>query len=131
MLEETHDHDLPENAVDLALLAAPPAIWFSHFLACYGSAAVWCARYVGPGGSLAPLSPAFIVLTIVAMAGIAVVGIGAYRRHRHGDAEPPHDFDSAADRHRFLGFATLLLAGLSLVATLFSAGAALTFDVCR
>jgi hypothetical protein len=43
----------------------------------------------------------------------------------------PHDFDTPGDRHRFLGFATVLLAGLSAVATLFAAVVVLYFEDCR
>jgi hypothetical protein len=59
-----------------------------------------------------------------------LVGWSGYRRHRHGTETPPHDADTSGDRHRFLGFATMLLAGLSAIATLFVAMAALYFDHC-
>jgi hypothetical protein len=124
------DGELPERTRYLILLAGAPAIWMLHFLACYVTGAVWCARYAGFGGTLQPLQAAIVAYTAIAAAGIVFIGWGGYRRHRFGGEEPPHDFDSPADRHRFLGFATFLLAGLSLVGTIFSAGAALAFDVC-
>ena len=127
----TTSDELPERARSLALLGGAPAIWALHFLACYSTVSVWCARYAERGGTLDPIAPVIIVATTVALAGIALIGWGGYRRHRSGGASTlPHDFDSREDRHRFLGFSTFLLAGLSAVATLFVAAAALAFDVC-
>ena len=51
--------------------------------------------------------------------------------HTAGLQRMPHDFDTPGDRHRFLGFATVLLAGLSAVATLFAALVVLYFKDCR
>lgn len=123
-------NDLPERPVYLALLAGAPAVWAIHFLLTYMTAAVWCARFAGRGGSLAPLTTAIVIYTVAALAGILFIGWGGYQRHQYGQSTLPHDFDSREDRHRFLGFSTLLLAGLSAIATLFIAGAALAIDVC-
>jgi hypothetical protein len=43
----------------------------------------------------------------------------------------PHDADTIQDRRRFLAYATLLLSGLSFVATLFVALPAVFFASCR
>ena len=48
-----------------------------------------------------------------------------------GTEATTHDLDSVDDRHRFLGFATLLLAGLSAVGVLYAALAAIYFETCR
>ena len=125
----THDDGLPEAARYLVVLATAPAIWILHFLACYVTTAVWCAR-AGAEAPLGGVRPAIGAYTAIAVAGIAAVGWDGLRRHRHGGEPTPHDADTAADRHRFLGFATALLAGLSLVATLYVAAAALAFDTC-
>jgi hypothetical protein len=85
--------------------------------------------------------------TAVALIGIGVVGWEGLRRHRHpstplgaspstplgasGMEATTHDLDSPEDRHRFLGFATLLLAGLSAVAVLYAALAVTFFETCR
>jgi hypothetical protein len=42
-----------------------------------------------------------------------------------------HDLDTRDDRHRFVGFATLLLSGLSAVGVVYAAAAAQHFDTCR
>jgi hypothetical protein len=120
----------PERTLYLVLLAAAPTIWMAHFLLCYTTAAIWCARVAGRGGPLAGVRTAIVWYTIAALAGIALVGWSGYARHRLGDETPPHDRDTPEDRHRFLGFATFLLAALSAVATLCVAAAALQFSTC-
>ncbi|GEM_PF-6908736 len=41
--------------------------------------------------------------------------------HTPGHTQARHGFDTPADRYRLLGFSTLLLSGLSFIATLFVA----------
>jgi len=43
----------------------------------------------------------------------------------------PHDADTPEDRHRFLGFATLLLSGLSAVAVIYTALVVVVFRSCH
>jgi len=121
----------PERPRYLALLAAPPAIWAAHFLVAYCTAAVWCEKVASPGGSLGAAGIAIWIFTALALVAIGTIGLLAWRRHRHGDGEPPHDFDSAADRHRFLGFACLLLSGLSAAAVFYSALALRLVGSCQ
>jgi hypothetical protein len=122
---------LPETRESLWLLTAAPVIWAVHFLLSYISAAVWCAKFAAPGGLLGGMRTTLAVYTVLALAGIAFVGWVGVRRFRSGDAATPHDRDVPEDRHRFLGFATLLLAGLSGVAVLYVALAAVVFDTCH
>jgi hypothetical protein len=119
-----------EKHQSLWLLTASPLIWAVHFLLCYATASIWCAKVVGPGGSLTTVRVAIAVYSALALAGIGVVGWIGYRRHSFGRAELPHDADTPEDRHRFLGFATLLLSGLSAVAVLYAALVALFFGMC-
>lgn len=121
---------IAEGSQRLWLVPAAPVIWAAHFLFCYVTAAVWCAR-LGAAASLAPVHIAIAAYTAAAVAAIAAIGFIGYRAHRHGAESPPHDADSAADRHRFLGLATLLLAGLSLLATVYTALVALFFETCQ
>lgn len=121
----------PERAKHLWLLIVPPTIWAAHFLACYITAAIWCAKAASRDASLHPVRWAIGAYTLVALAGIALGGFGGLRRHRFGAGRLPHDSDTPGDRHRFLGFATLLLAGLSAVAVLFAAAVVLYFHDCR
>jgi hypothetical protein len=130
-MSEARSHPLPEDHGYLWLLAAPPAIWAAHFLASYVTAAVWCARFAGRDGVVGGVSTAILWFTAVALGAIGFVGWGAYQRHTHEGKETPHHEDTPEDRHRFLGYATLLLSGLSAVATIFSALAASFFETCQ
>jgi len=123
--------DTAESNQSLWLLAASPTIWAGHFLACYLTAAVWCAKAAGPRGLLDGVRTAVAVYTAAALLGIAVVGWIGLGRHSHGSGDRPHDVDTPADRHRFLGFASLLLSALSAVAVLYVASVAVFFETCR
>ena len=120
-----------EKHQSLWLLTASPTIWAAHFLLSYATSAIWCAKIVGPGGSLTTVRVAIAVYTTLALIGIGIVGRIGYRKHNFGHAELPHDADTPEDRHRFLGFATLLLSALSAVAVLFAALVAVFFGTCH
>jgi hypothetical protein len=115
----------------LWLLTIAPTIWATHLLLCYITAAVWCAKFVGSGDPLGGVRRAITWYTVVALAGIGFIGWEGLRRHRHGTEATTHDLDSAEDRRRFVGFATLLLAGLSAVGVFYAALAASYFETCR
>lgn len=121
----------PLDKGSLWLLTIAPTIWAAHLLLSYITAAIWCAKFAGPASSLGNVRSAVAWYTAVALIGIAIVGWEGLRRHRHGTEATTHDLDSPDDRHRFLGFATLLLAGLSAVAVLYAALAATFFETCR
>jgi hypothetical protein len=119
-----------EKYQSLWLLIASPIIWAAHFLLSYITAAIWCEKAAGPGGSLAFALAAIGVYTLLALVGIGVTGWMGYRRHSLGSADVPHDDDTPEDRHRFLGFATLLMSALSAVAVLYAALVILFFRRC-
>jgi hypothetical protein len=126
----------PLDKGSLWLLTIAPTIWAAHLLLSYVTAAVWCARFAGPDAMLGGVRTAVAWYTAVALVGIAAVGWEGFRRHSYPAGKPgteatTHDLDSPEDRHRFLGFATLLLAGLSAVAVLYAALAAAFFETCR
>ena len=121
----------PGDHYSLWLLTIAPTIWALHLLLCYITAAVWCAKFVAQGGGLGGVRTAIAVYTIVALAGIAAIGFEGFRRHGYGTEATTHDLDSIEDRHRFVGFATLLLAGLSALGVLYAALAATYFETCR
>jgi hypothetical protein len=121
---------LPEGSESLWFGAAAPVIWAVHFMASYCTAAIWCAKYAPPDGSLRPVQRAITIYTAIALTGIGCVGWRGFRRHRLGGSPPPHEADSAADRHRFLGYAALLLAGLSAIGVLYAQMAALALGSC-
>lgn len=122
---------LPESRESLWLLTVPPTVWAVHFLASYITGAVWCAKVASEFGPLGIVRSLILWYTVAALTGIGYVGWKGFRRHSYGTAAVPHDFDTPEDRHRFMGFATLLLAGLSAVATIFTALAAYFIETCR
>jgi hypothetical protein len=121
----------PRDRYSLWLLTIAPAIWALHLLFCYITAAVWCAKFAPQGGALGGVRTAIAVYTIAALAGIGAIGFEGFRRHGYGTEATTHDLDSIEDRHRFVGFATLLLAGLSALGVLYAALAAAYIDTCR
>lgn len=128
--EETSEAPLDERST-LWLLTYGPTIWAVHFLLCYVVAAIWCAKIAGRTGPLGDLRLIIGGLTLLALIGIGLTGWRGWRMHTFGHATAPHDFDTPADRHRFLGFSTLLLSGLSVVATIFVALSAVFIRSCE
>jgi hypothetical protein len=124
-------HLLPREIEAVWTLFTAPAIWAGHFLVCYFGAAFYCARRdvleIGFGG----LRIGIGVVTALALLGILLSGILAWRQWGFGTGDPPHDQDTRRDRKRFQGFATLLLAGLSAVAVVYQALPALFLMDCR
>ena len=131
MMQPGEKCDTGESNQSLWLLITSPTIWTVHFLACYLTAAIWCAKYAGPDRSLGNVRVAIAVYTVLALMGIGVTGFIGYRRNRFHHSTMPHDRDTPEDRHGFLGFATLLLSGLSFIATLFVALAAYFIKECH
>ena len=124
-------NDPPEKHAYLWLMIVSPAIWAAHFMLCYLTAAIWCAKFAARDASLGPVRWAILGYTVVALIGIGINGRSGLRRHRFGTESLPHDFDTPGDRHRFLGFATVLLSALSAVATVFAAFVVIFFEDCR
>lgn len=124
-------HPLHERHERLWRIAVSPTIWAGHFLMSYITAAIWCAKYSPRDGSLGPVRWAILAYTVVALISIALNGRSGLQRHRRGTESPPHDFDTAGDRHGFLGYATVLLSVLSAVAVVFAASVIIFFEDCR
>jgi hypothetical protein len=127
MANQTKLHEENES---LWFLVASPVIWAAHFLLCYTTAAVWCAKVVGLGGPLDSARIAIGVYTALALAAIGIIGWIGHHRHGFGQANRPHDDDTPEDRHRFLGFATLLLSALSAMAVVYAAIVAVFVRSC-
>ena len=123
----------PEHRESLWALIVAPSIWALHFVLSYASASVWCAKAGDASASLGGVRTAIAMYTAMALVGIAVTGVVGFRRHGpdRGLEATGHDFDSPEGRHRFLGFAMMLLAGLSAVATIFTALPVVFIDTCR
>lgn len=123
--------ELPERNESLWMLTAGPTVWALHFLACYITAAVWCAKVASRAAALGGTRWAMAAYTVLALALIGYFGWRGLRQHRWGSAHAPHDQPTAADRHRFLGFSTMLLCGLSFVAVIYVAFAVALIGTCR
>jgi hypothetical protein len=103
--------------VTLWTLIVPPAVWAGHFLFSYLWAAINCAKV----GRFATFPTLFVAGTVLALALIALSGWIAWAQARLPGGRPPHEDGTDIDRLRFLAKSTLLLAGLSFVAVLFTA----------
>lgn len=125
------DEQLEEERESLWQLTAPPLVWAAHLLLSYCTAAIYCEKVGSRGASLGFVRVAIGVYSVLALAAIGFAAVRAYKRHRYDDSTGPHDFDTREDRHRFLGFATLLLASLSGVAVVYQALPALLIESCR
>jgi hypothetical protein len=119
-----------EEHASLWALAVPPLIWVGHFLLSYCTAAVWCAKYAGAEGSLATARVAIALYTVVALIGLYMMAWRGYRHHRLGDTRAPHDDDSPEDRYRFMGYAAMLLSGLSAIAVVYASIVAIMIRSC-
>ncbi|MET0238728.1 MAG: hypothetical protein ABW184_02420 [Sphingobium sp.] len=103
--------------ITLWTLIVPPSMWAGHFLFSYLWAAISCAK----AGRFATFPTLFVVGTVLALVVIALSGWVAWRQVRGPGDPPPHDQATQNDRLRFLAKSTLLLAGLSFVAVIFTA----------
>ncbi|TPE51661.1 hypothetical protein [Amaricoccus solimangrovi] len=120
-------HLLPREIESLWTLFTAPVIWAAHFLLCYVAAAFACAR----GIDLALVRLGVAGATAVALGGIVVAGMLAWRQWGFGSGDPPHDEPTRKERLLFQGFATLLLCGLSFAAVVFEALPAVFLADCR
>lgn len=120
-LDERHEH--------LWTPVVAPVIWVTHFISCYATAALWCGRF-GSAQDSGRLVTLIAVYTAIAAALIALCFAHGFKAHAHQLPDTSNDDDSPIDRHRFIAFTTMLLAGLSLVATLFVGAAAIMIDRC-
>jgi hypothetical protein len=125
------EKDIREHKQSLLRPILPPLIWLVHFVLSYVTGAIWCEKFAEPLGSLEGARRAIFGYTALALFGIALTGWRGWQRHVFDGSFTSHDFDSPEDRHRFLGFSTVLLAGLSAMATIFTALAAYFFQDCR
>lgn len=128
--EQHHSEKYHERHERIWFMFLPPFVWALHLLACYLTAAIWCAKYSGSAASFNTVRIAIGIYTLLAITVIGYSGWAGFRRHRHLAADLSHNDDTPLDRYLFLGKATFLLAALSTVATLFVAMVALFFGNC-
>jgi hypothetical protein len=111
-------------------LVVPPAVWALHFLFSYIYAAVLCAKN-GPFEVISGIRTGIAAATVVALLLVAAFGYLAWIQSQIQGDLPPYQDSTDEDRLRFLAVSTLMLAGLSFVAILFTALPAFFFGDCR
>ena len=112
-------------------LASAPLVWLAHLLAAYLTAANYCAKAGSETASIAGVRWAIAGYTVVALSLLGVLARRGWQRHASGDSLSPHDFDSRADRHRFLGFTLFLLSGAAILGVTFASLPAIFVETCR
>ena len=122
---------LAEQHQSFIILAASPLVWAGHFMLCYVTAAVWCAKQDSPLVSLMTVRTAIAIYTLAALGAIAIIWWVGYRAHRLGHESAPHDDDSPLGRHRFLGYAVLIVSALSAIAIIYAGLTVLFIGDCR
>ncbi|MDP1028642.1 hypothetical protein Q5H91_15575 [Sphingomonas sp. KR1UV-12] len=120
-------HRIRRLDVSLWTLIVPPTVWAVHFLFSYLWAALNCAKV----GEFAKFPTLFAVGTVLALLVIAAAGVIAWIQSRMPGDDPPHESGTDVDRLRFIATSTLLLAGLSFVAVIFTATPVLFLTDCR
>jgi hypothetical protein len=108
-----------EEGESLWWLSAPPTIWLLHFLACYITSAIWCERMAAR--DVSELRWLALLITFIALSGLALLSFRSFRRYRPHVGDPPLESDTPESRHRFLGFAGILLSGMSALGVLYVA----------
>jgi hypothetical protein len=111
-------------------LVTPPTVWALHFLFSYVYAAIHCAK-AGRLEGIGDVPVAIGAATMIALLIVVACGYVAWAQSRVEGDPPPHQESTEEDRLRFLAVATLLLAGLSFVAIVFTALPAMVFGDCR
>jgi hypothetical protein len=122
--------EYPEKQDSLWWVAASPSVWAAHFLLSYATAAVWCAKH----GLDAPLSlarGAIAAYTGLGLVAVLVVAYRGLRQYRASGPKPRTDSDTSEARHQFLGFTLLSLSGLSALAIIYQALAAVFIGSCH
>ena len=119
-----HPHERPEP---LWVPVIAPVVWACHFEICYVLGALSCGRFTHLGrGAVTEIAVATAVATLL----IAACFARGWQRHGYQLAVGANDDDSAADRQRFVAVTTMLLAGVSLIGTLFVGIGALLVEPC-
>jgi Kef-type K+ transport system membrane component KefB len=121
---------IPKEIETLWTLFTAPVVWALHFLACYVGAAIYCAKEDAVDFGFGLVRAGIGAVTAAALAMIVLSAFHAWRQWGFGTYDPPHDDPTRHDRRRFQGFATLLLSGLSFVAVIYTAMAALMISGC-
>lgn len=123
---------LPSARVSRERLWLPvvaPVVWSTHFMLCYFTVALACGRFTAvlPAARVHALLAAYTLLALAGMLACLWWGWrqlgGTWPRHHHDD-------DTPQSRRRFMAFTTVLLAALSVLATVFESAALWAVGPC-
>ncbi|MEC7760895.1 MAG: hypothetical protein VX874_03155 [Pseudomonadota bacterium] len=136
MTEEEHPpqadeerHEFSADADSLWRLTLAPATWALHFVLCYATISLACARGLFPVGAARFW---LLGLTVLALLVIGRQGYKALKQWNVLDTGAlSHPDGRAEDRHRFLGHAALLIAVISTIGTVFTSFPLLLLEGCR
>ncbi|WP_117192214.1 hypothetical protein [Rhizobium terrae] len=112
---------IPKEVETLWTLFTAPTVWALHFVVCYATVAVFCAKRLPASFTFDDVRVVLVVVTLLALAMIVLSAFLAWRQWGFGSGDPPHDEPTREDRRYFQGFATLLLSGLSFAAVAYAA----------
>jgi Kef-type K+ transport system membrane component KefB len=112
---------IPREVETLWTLFTAPVVWALHFITCYATVAVFCAKRLPASFSFDTVRIVLVVVTIAALAVIVLSAYLAWRQWGFGEKDAPHDKPTRSSRTLFQGFATLLLSGLSFVSVVYAA----------
>lgn len=105
-----------------------PVVWSMHFMVCYVWAALACGRFSALSPALATGITASTAVSVLIISTLLVHGL---RRLDHTLPDHPNDNPTPEDRTKFMAFTTVLLAGLSLIGTMFVAAAIWAIGGCQ
>jgi hypothetical protein len=92
-----------------------PLTWSCHFTVVTIVAALSCGRFSVSGYRLTMVLTTVLALVVIG----SCLGYGI-KLLRFSWPDDSHDADTAEDRRKFLGYTTVILAGLSAIATVYS-----------
>ncbi|WJH38054.1 hypothetical protein N7E02_01230 (plasmid) [Aliirhizobium terrae] len=112
---------IPREVESLWTLFTAPTVWAVHFVGCYATVAVYCAKAASLDFGFGTVRLLLAGFTVVALAVIVLSAWLAWRQWGFGVQDPPHDEPTSKARTLFQGYATLLLSGLSFIAVVYAA----------
>ncbi|GGG17211.1 hypothetical protein GCM10010924_52820 [Rhizobium wenxiniae] len=112
---------IPREVESLWTLFTAPTIWAVHFIGCYATVAIYCAKAASLDFGFDTVRLLLAGFTVFALAVIVLSAWLAWRQWGFGVHDPPHDEPTRKGRTLFQGYATLLLSGLSFVAVVYAA----------
>jgi hypothetical protein len=105
-----------------------PILWSTHFTVSYIWAAMACGRFAAHAASVGVV---LFVLTAIALVPLGVLFVRGFRQLGYRLPDQPNDDGTPEDRARFMAYMTMLLAGMSVIGTLFVGIAAISIGGCR